>query len=300
MGSNPRPNIAVPWPSDRAIFLARRVGRAVRAAGLACACLLAWALPTSAGQANYIIGPGDVLVISVFNQPNLTGKYVVEADGTFTFPFLGRVKVGGSTLREAGDTLTKLLMQGWLKRPQVSVAVEQYRSQQIFVIGEVRQPGEYTLSGETTLLAALARAGSAAPEAGGEVLIVRGAAGEAPAGPVLPSNAGGAELVRVDLLKLQSGDLTQNVQLRNGDTVYLPRGEKVFVYGQVRAPGAYAIQKDMTVLQALSLAGGITERGAPNRVRIARTIDGERKEIKVKVGDRVQAGDTIIVPERYF
>jgi polysaccharide export outer membrane protein len=276
-----------------------RIGSAVRAV-LACACLLAWTLPASAGQASYIIGPQDVLVVSVFNQPNLSGKYVVETDGTFTFPLLGRVKVGGSTLREAGETLTKLLMQGWLKRPQVTVTVDQYRSQQIFVVGEIRQPGEYTLSGETTLLAALARAGSASPEASGEVMVVRPAAGAARSGPVLPNDAGGADVIRVDLAKLQSGDLTQNVQLRDGDTVYLPRGEKVFVYGHVRAPGAYAIQKEMTVLQALTVAGGVTERGALNRVRIARMVDGERKEIKAKVGDRVQPGDTIIVPERYF
>jgi polysaccharide export outer membrane protein len=253
-----------------------------------------------AAQADYVIGPQDVLLVNVFGQPSLSGKYIVEADGTFTFPFLGRVQVGGLTLRETGETLTKRLMAGWLKRPQVSVAIEQYRSKHIFIVGEIRQPAEYTLTGETTLLAALARAGSATPDASGEVLIVRAAAGTAPSGPVLPNQAAASEVIRVDLAKLQGGDASQNVPLRDGDTVFLPRGEKVFVYGQVRAPGAYPIQQNMTVLQALSLAGGVTERGALNRVRIARMVNGERKEIKAKAGDRVQPGDTIIVPERFF
>ena len=129
------------------------------------------------------------------------------------------------------------------------------------------------------------------------MLIVRPAAGTTVSGPVLPSDARGAEVIRVDLAKLQGGDPTQNVPVRDGDTMYVPRGEKVFIYGHVHAPGAYAMQKEMTVLQALALAGGVTERGASNRLRIVRVVDGARQEIKVKAGDRVEPGDTIIVPE---
>ncbi len=80
----------------------------------------------------------------------------------------------------------------------------------------------------------------------------------------------------------------------------MPRAESVYVFGQVKNPGAYAIQKDTTVLQALSLAGGVTENGAMNRIKIVRIVNGEKKELKVKLTDLVKPGDTIIVPERYF
>ena len=98
--------------------------------------------PLSAqSAADYVVGPQDVLTIQVFDQPDLGGKYTVEADGTFTFPLIGRVKAGGLTLRGFEKRLKKRLADGFFKNPQVTVAVEQYRSQRVFVMGEVRSPG---------------------------------------------------------------------------------------------------------------------------------------------------------------
>ena len=94
--------------------------------------------------------------------------------------------------------------------------------------------------------------------------------------------------------------MARNIELRDGDTIFVPRAETAYVFGQVKNPGAYAVQKDTTVLQALSLAGGVTENGAMNRVRIVRIVAGGKKEIKVGLTDTVKPGDTIIVPERYF
>src|SRR6186997_3177709 len=115
-----------------------------------------------AGQAaaptNYVIGPQDVLVITVFDQEDLSGKFPVDSDGTFTFPLIGRVKAGGLTLRELETELKKQLKNGFFKDPQLSVGVEQYRSQKIHIVGEVRTPGTYALTGEMTLIEALARA----------------------------------------------------------------------------------------------------------------------------------------------
>jgi polysaccharide export outer membrane protein len=265
------------------------------------ACLVIVLTPSRvAAQADYVVGPDDVLSIAVYGQPTLSGKYSVDADGSFTFPLLGRVNAGGQTLRQLEESIVASLLQGFMKHPEVSVSVDQHRSKRIFLMGEVRQPGEYTLRGETSLLEALARAGSTTAEASGEVVVLRPASAETRGRPMLPSDERASEVVRVSLDKLQSGELAQNVTVHDGDTIFLPRGEKVFVYGHVRAPGAYGMQKDMTVLQALSLAGGPTERGAANRVRIARLVNGQRKEFEVKPGDRVQPGDTIIVPERYF
>ena len=249
---------------------------------------------------NYVVGPQDVLAITLFDQQDLSGKYTVEADGTFTFPLIGRVKAGGLSLRDVEHTLRTQLSDGFFKNPQVSVSVEQYRSQRIFVVGEVRAPGPYPLVGDMTLIEALARAGSTTEHAAGDALIVRSADGGRTTGPVLPDQKNGADVIRVDIKALQSGRLSENAALRDGDTIFVPRAELVYVFGQVHSPGAYTLQRGVTVLQALSLAGGVTDRGATGRIRIARIVEGKKTEVKVTLDDKVQPGDTIIVPERYF
>jgi polysaccharide biosynthesis/export protein len=253
--------------------------------------------PPPQSAADYVIGAQDVLTVQLFDQPEIGGKYTVEADGTFTFPLIGRIKAGGLTLRAFEGELRHRLADGYFRNPQVSVAVEQYRSQRVFVIGEVRAPGPVALSGGMTLIEALARAGSTLPEASGEVSIVRAPAGAR--GPVLPEQ-GAAEIFRASIRDLEAGLLKQNIELRDGDTIFVPRADSVYVFGQVKNPGAYAVRKDTTVLQALSLAGGVTENGALNRVRVVRIVNGEKKELKLKLTDLVKAGDTLIVPERYF
>jgi polysaccharide export outer membrane protein len=250
--------------------------------------------------ADYVIGAQDVLAITVWDQADLSGKFTVEADGSFSFPLIGRVKAAGLTLRDFEAELKKRLADGYFKNPQVSVAVEEYRSQRIFVVGEVRTPGTYALTGDMTLIEAIARAGSATPTASGEVIIVHPPKGEA-AGPILPNQRADAEITRVDLKQLQEGGRAQNVALRDGDTIFVPRAETIYVFGQVKNPGAYALQsKDTTVLQALSLAGGVTDRGATSRIKIMRVVNGKMNEIKVKLTDIVRPGDTVVVPERFF
>jgi polysaccharide export outer membrane protein len=266
------------------------------------ALLLSFARAGAAGQnPDYLIGAKDVLAINVWNEPNLSGKFTVEADGSFTFPLIGRIKAAGFTLREFEADLKKRLGEGYLKRPQVSVAVEENRSQMVFVIGEVRQAGTYALTGHMTLIEALARAGSTTTSAGSEAIIVRASPGKTAQGPVLPDQAKDAEVIKVRLERLQEGGVSENVLLRDGDTIFIPRAEMFYISGQVRTPGAYVLQtKDTTVLQALSLAGGATDRAANNRISIVRLVDGKKKETRVKLTDLVQPGDTIIVPERFI
>ena len=243
---------------------------------------------------DYVVGPADVLVITSYDQDDLSGRFAVENDGTFTFPMVGRVSVGGKTLREVEAALEALLVErGFFKNPEITVTVDQYRSQKIFVLGEVRKPGVYTLSGMMRLVEALALADSMLPTAGSEIVII-------PASD-RGTSTGDKEVTRVDLDDLESGQISANMTLHDGDTILVPRAENVYVFGQVKNPGAYPRQQDdMTVLQALSLAGGVTDRGATGRIEIVRLVDGERHEIEVDFGDQVLAGDTIIVPERYF
>jgi polysaccharide export outer membrane protein len=259
----------------------------------------------SAQVNNYVVGPQDVLTIALFGQPDLGGKYTVEADGTFTFPLIGRVKAGGLTLREVEVEMQRLLADGFFKNPQVSVAIEQYRSQRVFVVGEVRIPGTYPLTGDMSLIEALSRAGSTTEAAGGEVLIVRPRGVGRPSGPAVvdAQNATAdenTEVIRVDITELQSGRLSQNALLQDSDTIFVPRADLVYIVGQVRNPGSYPLRRGMTVLQALSLAGGVTDRGADGRIRVTRTVNGEQSELRVALDDAVQPGDTIVVPERFF
>jgi polysaccharide export outer membrane protein len=204
------------------------------------------------------------------------------------------------TLREVEHALKERLADGFFRNPQVSAAIEQYRSQRIFVVGEVRQPGTYPLTGDMTLIEALARAGSTTATAGGEVVIVRQPAGARTESPLLPNQANGSEVRRVDIKELQNGSLSANLALRDGDTIFLPRAEAVYVFGQVKNPGAYVIQKDTTVLQALSLAGGVTERGSTSRIKVVRLLNGKKVESKIKLNDIVHPGDTVLVSERFF
>ena len=106
--------------------------------------------------------------------------------------------------------------------------------------------------------------------------------------------------LKINIRDLQEGDLTKNAPLKDGDTIVVPKAQAVYVFGQVKTPGAYAVSKGTTVLQALSLAGGVTDRGSTGRVKIVRTVDGKKREIKAKLTDVVEPGDTLIVGERFF
>jgi polysaccharide export outer membrane protein len=248
---------------------------------------------------DYVIGAQDVLSIHLYDQEDLGGQYTVEADGTIGFPMVGRVTAGGLTLRGFETELKAQLANGYFRDPQLTVSVEHYRSQRVFVMGEVRQPGSVALTGGMTLIEALAHAGSTVSTASGEVAIVRAPQGDT-VGPVLPEQDAATEIFRASIRDLESGALSQNIELRDGDTIFVSRAETVYVFGEVKNPGAYGVQKHTTVLQALSLAGGVSEHGAMNRIHIVRIEDGEKTEVKVKLTDIVRPEDTIIVPQRYF
>ena len=116
--------------------------------------------PIIIASPNYVVGPNDRLRITVWNQEDVSGEYVVSGDGTFTFPLIGRVTAAGLTLAKLEAELKQLLAAGFFRDPQVTAAVVEYRSRRIFIMGSVRQPGAVALTGEMSLLEALARAGS--------------------------------------------------------------------------------------------------------------------------------------------
>ena len=245
---------------------------------------------------NYVVGPEDVLTVTVYNEPQLTGNFRVEKDGEFNYPFLGRVRAGGRTVGELAEVIKARLADGYLRRPQVTVEVDPFRSQNVFVMGEVRTPGKYVLSGPVTLLDALARAGATTDAAGPEVLILH-PKDPISGSPTLPDQRD-AEIVTVNLRDIQDGRLSRNVTIRDGDTIFVTKADRFFVVGQVRNAGSFILERNMTVLQAISTAGGISERGSTKRLRIVRIVGDKRTEFDAKPTDIVQPGDTIVVRQR--
>jgi polysaccharide export outer membrane protein len=247
--------------------------------------------------ADYVVGPQDVLNVVVFGEADLTKLVTLDAEGTFDYPFIGRVKAGGLTARATAEEISSRLTK-YFVNPQVSVDVVKFRSQKVIVMGYVHAPGQYPLTGTMSVLEVLAAAGSPTSAAGSYVTVLR------PSGnlPRLPGEeAGGGSSLRLTMSQLQSGQAPAGFSLRDGDTINVPKAETVTVIGHVKTTGLLILDGEMTVMQVIGLAGGVTEKGALNRVRIHRKVDGKMQEVKsVKLSDVVKPGDTIEVPQRYF
>jgi len=265
---------------------------------LAALVVMAAHVASAAQMSNYVIGAQDVLSISVFDEPDLTGKYAVELDGSISLPLIGRVHAAGLSLRELEGELRTKLASGYFRNPQVTIAIEQYRSQRGFIVGAVKNPGTYSLTGDMTLIEALAKAGSTTDAAGDEVVLIR-AHGASVA--TLPGAAADDDVIRVTMKDLQGESGTaRRLGLADGDTVYVARAQMAYVFGQVKNPGSYPVQAGTTVLQVLSLAGGVLPTGAMNRLQVIRMVGGVKHELKVSLTEAVSAGDTLVVPERFF
>jgi polysaccharide export outer membrane protein len=247
-----------------------------------------------------------VLSIVCLEDPALTGKYTVEADGSFTLPYIGAVKAADLSVREFEKALKKGLVDGrYFRNPQISVTVDQYRSQYVIIWGEVAKPGPYALTGGMTLLDLIAQAGTLTPSASGTILIVPATAATVDSASDAPAQDGATTpdsgIVRADLSQLQRGILDRTIVLHDGDTVIAQQAERAYIMGEVKSAGAHPVQATTTVQQLLALAGGQTVDAALNRIKIARFENGVRVELKnVKLTEIVKPGDTVIVPTKRF
>jgi polysaccharide biosynthesis/export protein len=249
----------------------------------------------------YVVGPNDVLSIRVLGEAELSQNYTVDSDGTISFPYLQRVPVQGRTLKEIETLITKLLDGDYIRKPQVSASVATYRSRSIFVLGEVKQPGRYTIEGQTTLLEVIAQAGSFTSTAGPSMNLLRykeGIAGVVAGSPVSPGDPRAAEVMRINIEDLREGRLQANVILQDGDTLFVPQADLFYVTGFVRTPGGYPLRPNMTVQQAIAAAGGLTERASDRRIKILRKVNGKDIEVDAKMTDPVRPNDTIKVNQR--
>lgn len=253
--------------------------------------------PSPPVSREYVVGPEDVLRITVIGETEMSKEYRVNADGKFEFPMMTTaVQAGGLTARAIADTLTKGLSD-FIKRPQVTVELSVYRSQKVWVTGDVQKPGRLVLEGPTSLLDILSRAGWNAATGGDEVQVLHPRV--TTNGPVAPTQNMNADVQRVSVADLQSGKLL-SVAIQDGDTVFVPKAPTFYIQGQVRNPNEYLIKPRMTVEQAIIAAGGMTDRGTTGRLKVRRLVNGQLKEVPIKLTDLVLPGDTITVPQRFF
>jgi len=253
--------------------------------------LLAFFSPTApeAAGADYILGPGDVLKISVYDNDDLLTVTRVSDDGYVIMPLLGQVKVENMTVSQASQHIGTLLADGYIISPQVNIFVQEFRSKKAIILGQVNRPGLVEMSGPTTLLELISKAGGLADDFG-ETATIKG------------KISGPDDVVMIDLKALvESGDLSQNISIRDGDTVYVSKAGMCYVTGEVKNPNAYKCGDNITVLKLITLAGGFTGKASKSGVRVVRILNGEKTIFKdVDMDMPVLPEDVIIVPESFF
>jgi polysaccharide biosynthesis/export protein len=236
------------------------------------------------------IGPGDSVNIQVYGQPDMTTTVYVSDDGTIPVPLAGAVQIGGMSPSQASQRIEKALKEGkFLVDPHVTLAVMVSRSQRVSVLGQVGHPGLYPIESNTTIFDLLALAGGALDTSADEIFLLRA------------DTAGNIQRYPINLKGLDDARRSIPTQaLHGGDSVFVPRAEQFYIYGEVTTPNKYRVEPEMTVIQAISRAGGVTPRGSERRVDIKRLSNGNYVTIKAKLNDLVKPDDVIHVKESIF
>lgn len=253
-------------------------------------CLLLATLPCPLSASEYTVGDGDVLDINVYENDDLSTTVRVSANSTIRIPLIGEVDISDLTVSEVASRIETLLRDGYLVNPQVDVFVKEYRSKKVIILGQVNKPGLYELQGKTTLLEFISKAGGLTSDVGSSVTIKR-----------TDTGAESNNLV-IDLNRLiKEGDTTLNVQIKDGDSVYISKADIYYVSGEVSKPGSYTLDTGTTIIKAITMAGGFSKIAAKGKVKVNRIVDGEQKVYEnVKMDMPVLPDDVIIVPESFF
>ena len=250
----------------------------------------------------YTIGPGDILKITVWGHDDLSKDYPVTLDGRAPFPLIGVVQAAGLSTSELAKRLRDLLEKDYLVNPQVIVSVKEYLSSKVHVLGDAEKPGLFYLTGPTTLLEMLSKAGGLSRTAGKDLVLVRSEGPKTGGAPGVTSTV----LLRFDLRKIQAGDVKENILLQNGDMMFVPKASAFFVLGEVNKPGTFPLDKEISVLEAVTLAGGFSGTAAPSGAKVLRrTAEGKQETISIDLSGavprdksfRLEDGDTVMVPK---
>ena len=252
-----------------------------------CFCFLAAAI--FANAESYLLGPGDVLKVTVYDHEEMTSTVRVADSGDIILPLIGKVAAANITLPQLTNSVTSKLSDGYIVNPQVNIFITEFRSKRVVVLGNVNNPGIYELSGPISFLELVSKAGGLTKDVGDSATVKRDVQGK-------------NKVISIDLDSLiEGGDVAQNIQIRDGDTVYISKAGMCFATGEVKNPGSYACDDNTTVLKLIALAGGFTGKASESSVKIVREIQGEKKVLKdVDLSTSVQTGDVIVVPESFF
>lgn len=251
--------------------------------------LMIFLFPDISQAVDYIVGPGDVLKITVYDHDDLKTTVRVTENGHIVMPLLGRVKVGGMKTSDVSDQISRLLADGYIVNPQVNVFIEEFRSKKAVILGHINKPGLAELRGSTTFLELISQSGGLKEGAGDTATIKR-------------TQDGKQEVIVLSVKALvEGGDLSQNILIQDGDTVYVSKGGMCYVTGEVKDPDAYSCDQETTVLKLIALAGGFTGKASQSSVRIVRLVDNKKTILEdVDLGSSVIANDVIVVPESFF
>lgn len=238
---------------------------------------------------DYVIGGGDTLKISVYDHEDLDSKVRVSAQGDIILPLIGSIKIGGLNIDKATQKIANMYSSGYIVNPQVSIFVEEYRSQKVTILGQVKKPGVYELRESTTLLELISKAEGLTPEAGESAILTR-------------KKNGSEENTKINLKDLtETGDSKLNYIIQDSDTIFISKVELVYVTGEVGHPNAYSYEKDLTVLKAIAKAKGLSPKASTRSIKIIRKEGDKEVSIDdVKLDDLVLPGDVIVVPESFF
>jgi polysaccharide export outer membrane protein len=247
--------------------------------------------PQNQAKPEHILGPGDVIRVNVFQNPDLSLETRISEQGQITFPLVGAVTVGGLTVPAAEQRIGKALRDGkFVLNPQVNIQVTQIRSAQVSVLGQVNKPGRYPIEQANSKVSEMiAAAGGVVPGASDIVTL----SGQRNGRPVK---------LDIDLPAiLQGGKFELDTVVANGDILYVDRAPLVYVYGEVQRPGATRLERGMTVMQAVAASGGLTQRGTERGLRIhRREPNGSVKIMQPGMNDYVERDDVIYVRESVF
>ena len=251
---------------------------------------LVLAYPAISANTDYRMGTGDVLRITVYGQPDLTTEARIGESGSITFPLIGEVKLVGSTPSQGeAEIVRRLKKGGFILDPNVNLNIVQYHSQQISVLGRVNRPGQHTLEKISRVSDALALAGGIVIDGADTITLVR-------------ERNGKTEYRDIDVIALfKEGGETSNEVVSDGDIINVAKQPMFYIYGEVQRPGSFRLEQSMTVVQALSMGGGLTQRGTQRGIKILRRDDkGAMQELATQLSDLVKKDDVIYVKESLF
>ncbi len=274
---------------------------------------------TNKDSVGYRLGPEDVLVISILagGEEQVKTEMVVGSNGNVNVPFIGKIKAENLTLDQLEKLIYSPMAEEYFVDPQIHLQIKEYHSLQFFISGAVKNPGMFELDYTPRVMDLVASAGGVLPERGNLAYILRGVKGQELDDSAMTETISKSEPIRIDLIKLlDEGDMTQNIRLQSGDTIYIPLGTKlnqssfkVYVQGKVKKPGVFDYQPGMTVLAACIMAGGFDKFAAPNRTKIIRKTNDGQDTIKLNLkkvisGDipdlQLKPGDRIHIPEAWL